>query len=136
MGKWVFEGCKQPTMGTRTNYKEEPMNTLDNSLVEPTEVSAVGSLRPKRRWKTSPSQSHPVISEALPGPITGSGSRGPRLKKSGRAAQLWSSKPMHEQIPAGGKPAGGKLPTRLRIQELITHSIRDSLSFAHFSHSH
>jgi len=131
MGKWVFEGCKQPSMMARKNYREVPMNTLDNSLIEPTEISAVGSLRPKRRWKTSPSQSYPVISEALPGPIVGSGSRGPRLKKSGRAAQLWSSKPMHEQTPAGGK-----LPARLRIQELITHSIRDSLSFAHFSHSH
>src|SRR4029077_7340865 len=118
MGKWVFDGSMQPPMVTRTNYIEGPMNTLEDSLVETTEVSAVGSLRPKRRWKTSPSESHPVISEALPGPIIGSGSRGPRLKKSGRAAQLWSSKPMHQQIPAGGK-----LPSRSRIQELITQSI-------------
>ena len=114
--------------------KTKRMSDLDNILLEnmpkSREASAVASLRPKRRWKVSvPVQ--PMITMDKPGPIVGIASRGPRMKKSGRAVQLWSTKPLHSHVPAAAK-----LPTRLKIQELVTQSIRDCLSFAHFSHSH
>jgi hypothetical protein len=129
----VSAGRKRPVAFTRTRIiRARTMITSENSLTDGAATStaqfpAVACLRPKRRWKASGSVSP---SAHLPSPITGTAPRCPRLKKSGHAVQLWSSKPMHRELRAAGK-----LSVRSTFQELVGQ-IRDSVSVAHFSHSH
>jgi hypothetical protein len=115
----------KPSMNVMKDFREPK----SESAVRPLQLSAVATLRPKRRWKTSQLSAFPVVAEPLPAPITASPSRAPRLNRSGRSFQVWTSKPVNDH-------AAPKIPARLKIHELIGQSIRDFLSFAHFSHSH
>jgi hypothetical protein len=118
-------------INTTTMITSENSPAADETLTaKPAQFAAVASLRPKRRWKAAASASSRSGYEVLPGPITGTAPRCPRLKKSGHAVQLWSTKPMHREL----RPAG-KARVSLTFHELVGQ-IRDSVSVAHFSHSH
>jgi hypothetical protein len=115
----------KPSMNVMKDFHEPK----SESAVRPLQLSAVATLRPKRRWKTSQLSVLPVVAEPLPAPITASRSRAPHSNRSGRPFQVWTSKPVNDR-------AAPKIPVRLKIHELIGQSIRDFLSLARFSHSH
>jgi hypothetical protein len=120
-----FQLQAEPSMQVMKDFRE-PESEVG---LRPLQSSAVAALRPKKRWRTSQLSADPVVAEPLPAPITANRSRAPRLNRSGQPFQVWT-------ITPGNVHAAPKIPARLKIRELILQSIRDFLSFAHFSHSH
>jgi hypothetical protein len=126
---------KQPLIATGTNHSTSMISNPKSGLADeaetahPFQLCAVASLRPKRRWKSNPPTARDVILEDAPSPTMGSQSRGPRLKRSGRPTQIWSTRPLNAHRGVT------KLALHLNVQEIMGQ-IRDSLYVARFGHSH